>query len=120
MKNPFIFCSFLPLSHFFPPFPPLISPNLPPYSQLPLCLFSTLWVAQRLHKEHTFRTFSQFDDAEVQKVQHGIQWTSRQLAVYPVIALLAGALAGLLGIGGGMVIGPLLLELGVLPQVIKG
>jgi len=36
---------------------------------------------------------------------------------YPAIASIAGVLAGLLGIGGGMVVGPLFIELDVLPEV---
>ncbi|KAJ7538546.1 hypothetical protein O6H91_11G053900 [Diphasiastrum complanatum] len=35
----------------------------------------------------------------------------------PVMALLAGILGGMLGIGGGMIINPILLEIGMLPQV---
>lgn len=33
------------------------------------------------------------------------------------VTLLAGVIAGLIGIGGGMVVGPMLLELGFIPQV---
>ncbi|CAI7743805.1 unnamed protein product [Closterium sp. NIES-54] len=40
--------------------------------------------------------------------------------VYPLSALLAGCMGGLLGVGGGMVMGPVLLELGMLPQVSSG
>merc|ERR1712154_334418 len=36
---------------------------------------------------------------------------------YPLIAMFAGILGGLLGIGGGMIVSPLLMELGVLPTV---
>merc|ERR1719474_736107 len=36
---------------------------------------------------------------------------------FPAIASIAGVLAGLLGIGGGMVVSPLFIELGVLPMV---
>merc|ERR1712154_39133 len=36
---------------------------------------------------------------------------------YPLIAMFAGILGGLLGIGGGMIVSPLLMELGVLPSV---
>ncbi|GJP30175.1 hypothetical protein CLOM_g22943 [Closterium sp. NIES-68] len=36
---------------------------------------------------------------------------------YPLAALLAGCMGGLLGIGGGMVMGPVLLELNIPPQV---
>ncbi|CAI6005600.1 unnamed protein product [Closterium sp. NIES-65] len=41
----------------------------------------------------------------------------REVWVYPLSALLAGCMGGLLGVGGGMVMGPVLLELGMLPQV---
>jgi len=34
-----------------------------------------------------------------------------------MVTLLAGVIAGLIGIGGGMVVGPILLELGFIPQV---
>lgn len=46
-----------------------------------------------------------------------IQWTIRNSILIPLICLSAGVLAGLLGLGGGMVIGPVFLELGVLTQV---
>lgn len=35
----------------------------------------------------------------------------------PVMALLAGVLGGLFGIGGGMLISPLLLQIGISPEV---
>ena len=46
-----------------------------------------------------------------------IQWTFNKSMLYPVIAILAGILGGLLGIGGGMIVSPLLIELGCLPRV---
>ena len=45
-----------------------------------------------------------------------LQWTKRSTAVYPAFCVFAGVGAGLLGIGGGMVLGPLLVALGCLPQ----
>ena len=42
-------------------------------------------------------------------------WTPRTAALYPLGALAAGVGAGLLGLGGGMVVGPLLLALDNLP-----
>lgn len=44
-------------------------------------------------------------------------WTKREVIRYPAYAFVAGTLVGMLGIGGGMLINPLLLELGVIPQV---
>ena len=46
-----------------------------------------------------------------------IEWTYSRGILYPIIAGIAGLLGGLLGIGGGMIVSPLLLELGVLPRV---
>jgi len=50
-------------------------------------------------------------------VEGDIQWTPRATIIYPAICSGAGLCAGLFGIGGGIVKGPLMLELGVLPQV---
>ncbi|MED6109293.1 hypothetical protein PIB30_032059 [Stylosanthes scabra] len=47
----------------------------------------------------------------------GKHFTVLQLFIYCVFGLLAGVVGGLLGLGGGFVMGPLFLELGVPPQV---
>lgn len=41
----------------------------------------------------------------------------RQLSVYCLFGILAGLIGGLLGMGGGFIMGPLFLELGIPPQV---
>ena len=46
-----------------------------------------------------------------------IEWDSKKSIIYPAVSALSGLLGGLLGIGGGMIVSPLLLELGVLPRV---
>merc|ERR1712146_202796 len=46
-------------------------------------------------------------------------WTTENLLKFPKTALLAGLAAGLLGIGGGMVLGPLFIEIGMQPTVAK-
>ena len=42
-----------------------------------------------------------------------ILWSRRNAMHYPSYAVFAGILGGLVGIGGGMILGPLLLELGL-------
>ena len=42
---------------------------------------------------------------------------AHQLLVYCFLGVTAGVVAGLLGVGGGSIMGPLFLELGVPPQV---
>jgi len=46
-----------------------------------------------------------------------LQWTLKTAIYVSMWSLLAGTLAALCGIGGGMIMGPKLLELGCLPQV---
>jgi len=46
-----------------------------------------------------------------------VQWTPRNTMVYPMVCALAGLFAGLFGVGGGIVKGPLMLEMGVIPSV---
>lgn len=50
-------------------------------------------------------------------VYSDIVWTEQNTISYPCYAILAGLMAGLFGIGGGMIKGPLMLALGVHPAV---
>jgi uncharacterized membrane protein YfcA len=52
-----------------------------------------------------------------QYVEGDIQWDERATIVYPVICALAGFFAGMFGVGGGIVKGPLMLAMGVHPKV---
>jgi len=45
------------------------------------------------------------------------KWTRKTTITYPAICTLAGLFAGMFGIGGGIVKGPLMLEMGVTPEV---
>merc|ERR1719215_2592067 len=51
-----------------------------------------------------------FDEGEV-------QWNDKNSVRYPALCALSGLLAGLFGVGGGIVKGPLMLEMGVIPSV---
>lgn len=46
-----------------------------------------------------------------------IEWNTTRTITYPLICTLAGVFAGLFGVGGGIVKGPLMLEMGVNPSV---
>ncbi|KAL3763512.1 hypothetical protein ACHAWU_009196 [Discostella pseudostelligera] len=50
-------------------------------------------------------------------VEGDIKWDSRATIVYPIICSAAGFCAGMFGIGGGIVKGPLMLAMGVHPKV---
>ena len=45
-------------------------------------------------------------------------WDDSKFFVYPLVAILAGVIAAWFGLGGGIVKGPLLMELGLLPEVV--
>lgn len=46
-----------------------------------------------------------------------IEWTAMHIAFCALCGILGGTVGGLLGSGGGFILGPLLLEIGVIPQV---
>lgn len=46
-----------------------------------------------------------------------IEWTIPNLVFCALCGILGGTVGGLLGSGGGFILGPLLLEIGVIPQV---
>ena len=46
-----------------------------------------------------------------------IEWTMPNLVFCALCGILGGTVGGLLGSGGGFILGPLLLEIGVIPQV---
>lgn len=50
-------------------------------------------------------------------VEGDIQWNERATVVYPMICAMAGFFAGMFGVGGGIVKGPLMLAMGVHPKV---
>jgi hypothetical protein len=46
-----------------------------------------------------------------------VKWDNRSTVIYPVLCIFAGFFAGMFGVGGGIIKGPLMLEMGILPQV---
>ncbi len=81
-------------------------------SYLPICLLITYIVGKMIYEEYNYRV-------EIGYPYHSsdIKWTMSAIIQYPLYALSAGVLSGLLGIGGGTVLGPMLLELGIHPMV---
>jgi len=51
------------------------------------------------------------------KIEGDIDWNERNTIIYPSICLTAGFFAGMFGVGGGIVKGPLMLAMGVHPSV---
>ncbi|KAL5579165.1 hypothetical protein UlMin_011607 [Ulmus minor] len=80
--------------------------------QIPLAMLYTAWILCRKERpEH-----HNLNQKKVGEDLTRVEQQSNKL-VFPVMALLAGILGGVFGIGGGMLISPLLLQVGIAPEV---
>ncbi|KAL6201031.1 hypothetical protein ACLB2K_024746 [Fragaria x ananassa] len=78
--------------------------------QIPLAIVYTAWIACR--KENL-----QHHTSNQKKIEELTKVEPLNKLVFPLMALLAGILGGVFGIGGGMLISPLLLQVGIAPEV---
>lgn len=69
--------------------------------------FSQIILSEYKHRRSINYPFDQSD----------IKWNHNIVLKYPIYAFFCGIMAGLLGIGGGLILGPLLLDLGIHPLV---
>lgn len=76
--------------------------------QIPVSLGVTLYEVVSLYKGRR---------VVASKGDEGTNFRVLQLMTYCAFGVLAGVVGGLLGLGGGFIMGPLFLELGVPPQV---
>ena len=79
---------------------------------VPFCIFVTFQISKVVNKEYNYRLSINYPYHSTD-----IQWSNHILHLYPLYGLAGGILAGVLGIGGGLVLGPLLLDLGIHPIV---
>lgn len=82
--------------------------------QFPIAFGVFGYEAVKLFKEHKKRMSTGNTEAICEA---SIQWTGTNLAFCALCGILGGTVGGLLGSGGGFILGPLLLEIGVIPQV---
>ena len=78
---------------------------------LVICVFDCKARSSLLHRTRLKR------DAGYQYLESDIEWNEHSTVIYPLLSGFAGFTAGLFGIGGGIVKGPLMLALGVHPAV---
>ncbi|CEG35138.1 protein [Plasmopara halstedii] len=50
-------------------------------------------------------------------VNGDIQWTKKMVLFFPLGCIVAGIVAGMFGVGGGIITGPIMIELGIVPEV---
>jgi len=79
---------------------------------VPLSIGITYYVANLCLNEYAYRKSIGYPYHPTD-----IHWNTRIVTLYPFFGLCSGIMAGLLGIGGGLILGPLLLELGLHPTV---
>lgn len=77
-----------------------------------ICFYCRKYLVQKFHvkKYLVFKSLYAY-------VEGDVEWNERNTMVYPLICSIAGLCAGMFGIGGGIVKGPLMLEMQVLPSV---
>ena len=80
-------------------------------------IFPCLFVITFFIARTNMKRFNRKKELKWKPAEGDIEWNIKRSIIYPSIAALSGLLGGLLGIGGGMIVSPLLLELGVLPRV---
>jgi len=76
--------------------------------QIPVSVGVSMYEAVSLYKGHRIIA---------SKGTEGTNFRVLQLVIYCLFGILAGVVGGLLGLGGGFIMGPLFLELGIPPQV---
>ncbi|OIW19970.1 hypothetical protein TanjilG_30946 [Lupinus angustifolius] len=82
--------------------------------QFPIAFAVFGYEAVKLYKEHKKR----MSTGNLENIcEASIEWTALNLAFCALCGILGGTVGGLLGSGGGFILGPLLLEIGVIPQV---
>ncbi|KAL3642646.1 hypothetical protein CASFOL_013461 [Castilleja foliolosa] len=82
--------------------------------QLPVAFALFGYECLKLYKENKKRRL----DGNTELIcEAAIEWSGTNLAFCALCGILGGTVGGLLGSGGGFILGPLLLEFGVIPQV---
>lgn len=75
----------------------------------------TCWVLQV--RAYLVRDFNAKQASGYVWTEGDVEWSRRNTLLFPALSSLAGLIAGMFGVGGGIVKGPLMLEMGVLPDV---
>jgi uncharacterized membrane protein YfcA len=77
---------------------------------LPVTLGLTFWASKIITKEYKYRISINFPYDKTD-----ITWNKRVFILFPLYGFITGIMAGMLGIGGGLFIAPLLLFIGLNP-----
>ncbi|XP_027941512.1 sulfite exporter TauE/SafE family protein 4-like [Vigna unguiculata] len=82
--------------------------------QFPIALLVFGYEAAKLYRDHKER----MSTGNMESIcEASIEWTVLHILFCALCGILGGTVGGLLGSGGGFILGPLLIEIGVIPQV---
>mmetsp|Transcript_53696 Transcript_53696/g.112039 ORF Transcript_53696/g.112039 Transcript_53696/m.112039 type:complete len:573 (-) Transcript_53696:79-1797(-) len=79
---------------------------------VPIVVVMVWYVGRWINREHELKVAHGYEFAD-----GDLMWTKRNVRIYPLYCISAGFCAGALGIAGGTILGPVLLQLGMLPIV---
>lgn len=88
-----------------------------PYWVITLSALPFVFTISIIARCHLVKIYHQKLDCGYNYVEGDVEWNEWNTIKYPAICSIAGLCAGMFGIGGGIVKGPLMLEMGVLPEV---
>mmetsp|Transcript_7819 Transcript_7819/g.14469 ORF Transcript_7819/g.14469 Transcript_7819/m.14469 type:complete len:304 (-) Transcript_7819:119-1030(-) len=81
-------------------------------SNVPVVVGVVLYVRRSLVRKHHMKM-----EAGFRYLKGDVKWTPKATIFYPIVCGGAGLMAGMFGIGGGIIKNPLMLEMSVLPEV---
>jgi uncharacterized membrane protein YfcA len=80
-------------------------------------MFGWILLVMFFARSHLLEKFDRKQRVGYKYVDGDIQWNPRSTIMYPAVCCFAGFFAGMFGVGGGIVKGPLMLAMGVHPAV---
>ncbi|KAL4087448.1 hypothetical protein PRIC1_013340 [Phytophthora ramorum] len=80
--------------------------------EIPWVAVFVVYTSRYLHKVYLRKAAVNY-----QYVEGDIRWAEKTVVYFPLGCAVAGIVAGMFGVGGGIITGPIMIELGIVPEV---